>query len=91
MAIFNNGPKKGGHPQVLGTLRRLREVPSIYQVHRNVTSNAAENTDAEYIANDGENCKAEPIGVAVAADGKSYTVTVPSKNHSRKYETRLKD
>lgn len=88
VAIFNNGPKKGGHPQVIGTLRRLPEVPAIYQMHRNVQAAAAENTDPEFIANDSEDCKAEPLAVLVAADGKSYTVTIPAKNHSRKYQTR---
>ena len=29
VAVFNNGPRKGGHPQVIGTLRRLPEVPAI--------------------------------------------------------------
>jgi competence protein ComEC len=88
VAIFNNGPKKGGHPMVVGTLRRLPEPPTIYQMHRNVLSSAAENTDPEFIANQDEDCKAEPIGVAIAADAKSYTVSVPSTKHSRTYKTR---
>ena len=89
VAVFNNGPRKGGHPQVIGTLRRLPEVPAIYQMHRNVMASAAENTDPSFIANDAENCNAESIVVSVAADGKSYAVTVGGK--SRRYETRLKE
>src|SRR5207249_9947384 len=53
VAVFNNGPRKGGHPQVTGILRRLPEAPTIYQLHRNVTATAAENTDPELIANAG--------------------------------------
>ncbi|MFL5338893.1 MAG: ComEC/Rec2 family competence protein [Gemmataceae bacterium] len=88
VAVFNNGPRKGGHPQVTGTLRRLPEPPVIYQLHRNVTATAAENTDPEFIANDGEKCEAQPIVASIAADGRTYTLTVNGK--TRKFETRQK-
>src|SRR5262249_21784565 len=66
VAIFNNGARKGGHPQVIGTLRRLPEIKAIYQVHRNVTVGSQENTDPEFIANPDEVCKGEAIKLAVA-------------------------
>lgn len=88
VAIFANGPRKGAAPSVIGTLRRLPEPAAIYQVHRNVTSGPAENTDPEYIANADEKCQAESIKLAVAADGKSYAVTVGNKGKAKKYETR---
>lgn len=92
VAVFNNGPRKGGHPQVIGTLRRLPETPTIFQVHRNVTSGPAENTDPELIANDGEKCAAHPISVSVAPDARTYTVTVGGGGGKTKtFETRLKD
>jgi beta-lactamase superfamily II metal-dependent hydrolase len=91
VAVFNNGPRKGGHPQVIGTLRRLPEPPAIYQMHGNVTASAAENTDPDFIANADENCKAEPIWITVEPDAKSYTVTVGGTNHTRKYTTRSGD
>ncbi len=90
VAIFNNGAKKGGHPQIIGTLRRLPEPPAIYQMHRNVMASAGENTDPEFIANADEDCKAEPVSITVAPDGKSYSVTVGGTNHTRKYETRIR-
>ncbi|HEV3144815.1 MAG TPA: MBL fold metallo-hydrolase [Gemmataceae bacterium] len=89
VAVCNNGPRKGGHPQVIATLRRLPEVPTIYQLHRNVTSEPSENTEPDFIANnDEQNCKAEPIIVMVAPDAKTYTVTVGGTNKTRKFETR---
>jgi hypothetical protein len=88
VVVFNNGARKGAMAAVLVNLRRLPEVPAIYQLHRNVTLGTAENTDAEFIANDAEKCQGESIKLAVAADGKSYTVTVGSKEKTRKYETR---
>jgi beta-lactamase superfamily II metal-dependent hydrolase len=88
VAIFCNGPRKGAHPSVIGTLRRLPEPPAIYQLHRNLTSGAAENTDPEFIANPDEKCQAESIKLAVVPDGKSYSVTVGSKGKPKKYEVR---
>jgi len=88
VVIFNNGARKGGMPSVIGTLRRLEEPPAIYQVHRNVTAGAQENTDPEFIANPDEKCQGESIKLSVAADGKSYTVTVGSQGKPKKYETR---
>lgn len=88
VAIFANGPRKGAAPSVIGTLRRLAEPAVIYQVHRNVGSGPAENTDPEFIANPDEKCQAESIKLAVAADGKSYVVTVGSKGKGKKYEVK---
>jgi beta-lactamase superfamily II metal-dependent hydrolase len=88
VAIFNNGARKGGHPQVTATLRRLPDIQAIYQVHRNVTVGAQENTDPRLIANEDEHCQGEGIKLAVAADGKSYTVAVGSSGKPRRFATR---
>jgi competence protein ComEC len=88
VAIFNNGPRKGGHPSVVATLRRVPDLQAIFQMHRNLLSSAEENTDPELIANAAEKCNAEIIKVAVAADGKSYAVTVGSTGKPRTFTTR---
>ena len=88
VAIFNNGPRKGGMPAVTAALRRSPEIQAIYQVHRNLTVGAAENTDPEYIANPDEKCQGEGISLRIANDAKSYTVTVGNKGKPKKYETR---
>jgi beta-lactamase superfamily II metal-dependent hydrolase len=88
VAVFNNGPRKGGDPSVIATLRRLPEIKAIYQLHRNVTAGAQENTDPEFIANASEKCQGESIKLAVAPDSTSYTVTVGSRGKPRRYETR---
>jgi competence protein ComEC len=90
VAIYNNGPRKGGHPSVTGTLRRLPEIQAIYQLHRNILVGAQENTDPEFIANPDEKCQGEHIKLSVAPDGKSYTVTVGSRGKPRRYETRAR-
>ncbi|HWG43574.1 MAG TPA: MBL fold metallo-hydrolase [Gemmataceae bacterium] len=88
VAVFNNGARKGCHPAVTTTLRRLPEIQAIYQMHRNLTVGGAENTDPAFIANPDEKCQGESIHLAIAADGRSYTVTVGSKGKPRRYETR---
>ncbi len=87
VAVFSNGPRKGCHPRVTATLRRLPDVQAIYQLHRNVTVGDAENTDPAFIANP-DKSSGEGIKVAVAVDGKSYTVIVGSKGKPRRYQTR---
>jgi competence protein ComEC len=88
VAIVNNGPRKGGHPSVIATLRRLPEIQAIYQLHRNVMAGAQENTELDSIANHDENCQGEWIALRVAPDSKTYTVTVGNKGKTKKFETR---
>jgi len=91
VAVFNNGPRKGGHPQVTTNLRRLKDIQAIYQMHRNVQVGPQENTDPDMIANQDEKCEGESIKLAVAPDGKSYSVTVGSKGKPRRFGTRASD
>ena len=88
VAVFNNGPRKGGHPSVTAALRRVPDIKAIYQLHRNVTVGAQENADPEYVANPDEKCMGESIRLSVTADAKTYAVTVGSKGKTRTYETR---
>jgi hypothetical protein len=73
---------------VTAALRRSPDSPAIYQLHRNLTVGAQENTDPALIANPDEKCQGESIRLAVAPDGRSYTVTVGHKGKPRRYETR---
>lgn len=88
VAVFNNGPRKGGHPEVTATLRAVPGIEAIYQMHRNVTVGPEENTKPEFIANADEACAGEFIKLSVAPDGGSYTVTVGSAGTPRRYQTR---
>src|SRR5262249_24275515 len=88
VAVFNNGPRKGCHPSVTATLRRLPDIQAIYQLHRNLGVSAAENTEAALIANAEAKCQGEGISLTVAPDGKSYTVKVGPRGKSRAFKTR---
>src|SRR5258708_27814450 len=88
VAICNNGARKGAAAVVIATLRRVEGIEAIYQLHKNVTVGEAENTDAAFIANKEEKCEGESIVLSVAADGKSYAVTVGSTGKPREYKVR---
>ena len=85
VAIIGNGPRKGGDERTFTTLKEVPDV-AIYQLHRNVTTTA--NAPAEYVANNEEFCRGEFIKLSVAPGGKSYTVSVPAKRISRRYQVR---
>jgi competence protein ComEC len=79
VAICNNGARKGGHASVIATLRRVEGIEAIYQLHKNLTTTDAENTDAGFIANKDAQCEGESIKLSTAEDGKKYAVTVGGK------------
>lgn len=87
VAVFNNGPRKGGMPGPAASLRSLPSVQAIYQVHRNQIAPEA-NAPAEFCANATEG-GGEFIHLRVAPDARTYTVTVPSTGHRATYPTRL--
>jgi beta-lactamase superfamily II metal-dependent hydrolase len=84
VTIMNNGPRKGG---ALQTVRLLRSIPSIqaaYQLHRNTTTSADDNTDPAYIAN------SDPAGgrfiqVTVEPDGSKFTVQIDETGPKQEY------
>lgn len=88
VAIFNNGPRKGGHPDVTKALRALPDIQGIWQLHRNVACDPAMNTKPEMIANTDESCQAKFIKLSVAPDARSYTVQIGAKGTPQRYDTR---
>lgn len=91
VAMMNNGPRKGTMPAVMSTLRDTKSIQVIYQVHKNVRTGTTEsNTADEFIANADEKCAANFLKLSVSPDGTSYTVSIPSSGHSRKFQTRTK-
>jgi beta-lactamase superfamily II metal-dependent hydrolase len=88
VAVIDNGPTKGADPKTFATLRSVREIEAIYQLHKNVASTWKDNTASTFIANDEEKCQGEFIKVSVSRDGRSYKVDIPSKNLSSTYMVR---
>ena len=90
VAVMNNGPRKGGHPEVTKALRSVEGIEAIYQVHRNIATTDDDNTGPDLIANLGpeDTCEGRMIKVSVAPDGSSYTVTNGRTGQSRTFQTR---
>ena len=88
VAVIDNGPRKGGEAQTFATLKSISDIAGIYQLHRNLQTTDKDNTTADFIANDAEACNGEFIKISVAPNGKTYTVALPGKKISRRYEVR---
>jgi competence protein ComEC len=89
VAVMNNGVTKGCLPEVFANLQDTKSIEAVYQLHKNLRPDGAtSNVSDEYIANKEKDCQGNYVRLSVAADGKSYTVTVPANGHSRSFETK---
>ena len=88
VAVIDNGPRKGADPKTYATLKSVREIEAIYQLHKNVVSTWNDNTASTYIANDEEKCQGEFIKVSVNASARSYRVEIPAKHIGTTYQVR---
>jgi hypothetical protein len=93
VVVMNNGPQKGGEAGSFAAIRSARSVQALYQIHRSFKSES-DNAPREFIANEGNRvgaeaaqCPAHRIQLSVAADGRSYAVSVPATGHSATYPT----
>jgi len=91
VAIYNNGPHKGGAPALTATLRDLGCLQAIFQLHRNLDAKPEENAPPDLIANTATEaaCKGEYIKLSVAPDTNSYTVQVGSRGKPLRFMTRF--
>lgn len=87
VAIIGNGPRKAGEPRTFATLKSEPTIQAIYQLHRNLLTTEKDNTSAEFIANEEEQCQANFIKLTVANNGK-YSVSIPAKGIVRNYHVR---
>ncbi|MDQ2855840.1 MAG: MBL fold metallo-hydrolase, partial [Acidobacteriota bacterium] len=88
VAIIDSGPRKGAEVKTLATLKSMKQIEAIYQLHRNVRTTEKDNAPADFTANDEEDCKGAFIKLSVDADGMSYSVEIPAKKVKRNYRTR---
>lgn len=91
VSVMNNGPTKGGMGEVLATLRGLPALQAQYQVHKNVRPDGVTNNCPDaFIANVKSDCAGDFVRCTVAADGSSYTFSIPANGHRQTYVTRRK-
>ncbi|HTZ20704.1 MAG TPA: MBL fold metallo-hydrolase [Opitutaceae bacterium] len=73
VAIMNNGPHKGGDPEVFDILKSSPGMQDLWQLHASPAA-GAKNAPADFIANPEEACAAKAIKVSAQRDG-TFTVT----------------
>jgi competence protein ComEC len=92
VSIMNNGVRKGAMPEAIAGLKTSPGIEAMYQVHKNHRPGEAHNNTAdEFIANHGDDqnaCPGNLITLSVAADAKSYAISIPATGHSRTFQTR---
>ena len=95
VVVMNNGPRKGGQPGTFAAIKSAAKfVQATYQMHKSYLAPEA-NMPAEFIANHDDlrgaqaaKCPANVIKMTVAADAKSYTITIPATGYSRTFQTK---
>jgi competence protein ComEC len=88
VAIIDDGPRKGAEAGTFATLKSSPLIEAIYQLHRNVRTRDNDNTLSGYIANEEESCQGNFIKLSVEPDARSYVVSIPARQISRRYRTR---
>lgn len=90
VAVSCNGPTKGAHANTIATLKQVKSLQAMYQLHRNIKLAPEAQAPAENIANqeDTNSCPGHYIKASVAKDGRSYTVTVSPSGKPREFMTR---
>lgn len=91
VSVMNNGPKKGTSKSAMDALKSASSLQAMYQMHENIREDQENTSDKAMIANHGDlgdACAAHIIQCRVSGDGAAYTLTVPSQNHSRTFQTR---
>lgn len=95
VVVMNNGPYKGGMPGAFAAIKTASSVQAMFQVHKSYNVQGDENAPAEFIANhdnfrgaDAARCPAHLVKMSVAADAKSYTISIPATGFARTYQTK---
>lgn len=90
VAVMCNGPIKGGAAQSIETLRKVKSLEALYQLHKNLALPPEAQAAAEYIANveSTAQCRGTYIKASVAPDGNSYTVQIGTEGKPRTFRVR---
>lgn len=90
VAVMCNGPTKGGHADTQRTLKRVKSMKRLFQLHRNVKLDDGLQTGSAYIANSGQtaDCKGHGITLKVNPDSRGYRVRIDGRQGEHKFDTR---
>jgi len=87
VAIMNNGPNRGGDPEVWQTLHDTRGLADIWQLHYTVTTDKAHNAPDTFIANVDAQCQGNWIRITALQNG-DFTVYNSRNRYEKTYTKR---
>ncbi|MGA2144183.1 MAG: MBL fold metallo-hydrolase [Bryobacteraceae bacterium] len=87
VAIMNNGPHKGGNPEVWQTVRDSRGLIDFWQIHYAIDSDKQHNSPDSFIANVDAECEGKWIRVNAQKDG-AFTVYNSRNRFEKTYPKR---
>jgi beta-lactamase superfamily II metal-dependent hydrolase len=88
VTVMNNGSTKGTGPETIATLKSTPSIQASYQLHKNLRPDKENNTSDDFIANLDRDCAGNFIKLSVAADTKSYTLSIPATGHQRQFRSK---
>jgi hypothetical protein len=90
VTVMCNGPTKGGAETTLETLRQIKSLKDMYQLHRNVQLDENLQAPVAFIANTGTTatCNGQWIKATVSPDGSEYSLQIGPQGKLRTYQTR---
>lgn len=91
VAVVNNGPHKGGTPQLFQNLLDCGSLQAIYEQHHYLDAPPPADLAGRklYVANEDEQCKAVFMHIQVAADSNTYLVSIGERGTPQQYRTRF--
>lgn len=90
VAVMCNGPTKGGHIETQRTLRRVKSLKQLFQLHRNIKLDDGLQAGSAFIANSETtaDCSGHGIRLRVEPSGRGYSVQIDGQTKAHKFETR---
>lgn len=90
VAVMCNGPKKGGHLQTQQTLRRVKSLKALFQLHRNIALKDEDQTPARFIANTERtsDCPGRGIHLRVSPGGERYRLQIDGREDVHTFRAR---
>jgi competence protein ComEC len=92
VSVMNNGHTKGCNAGSFAALKSSKSIQAMWQVHKNLRKDSANNTSDKFIANltERDGCKGHYLKLSVAENGKSYTIYNPRNDRKVTYKTKNK-
>ena len=91
VAVFGNGPRKGGEPATWETVKSTDSIQGIYFIHKSLSPKGPTAPD-EFFANlkTGDEDQGNYIQLSTDPAAKTYTVSIPANGHHQTFQTSAK-